>query len=150
MPAASEPWSGSVVASAVSGGRSPHSGREEPLLLLLAAELEDRSGEEPARGHERAEPAVAPRELLEDQAVGDEAVDPAAAIGLGEHVRGQPELGRLVHDLELRLDVGVVDRARDRPQLALGELVRERGEVALLVADAETDAGHGGASLLDN
>ena len=112
-------------------------------LLLLAAELEDRRGEEAARGHERPEPAVAPGELLEDQAVGDEAVDPAAAVGLGEHVRGQPERGRLVHDLELRLDVGVVDRARDGPQLPLRELVRERGEVALLVADAETDAGHG-------
>ena len=30
------------------------------------------------------------------------------------------------------------------PQLALGELVRERREIALLVADAETDAVHGG------
>ena len=57
---------------------------------------------------------------------------------------GQPERGRLVHDLDLRLDVGLVDGARDRPQLALGELVRERREIALLVADAETDAGHGG------
>jgi hypothetical protein len=52
-----------------------------------------------------------------------------------------------VHDLELGLDVGVVDGPCDRPQLTLGELVRERGEVALLVADAETVAGHGGASL---
>ena len=55
----------------------------------------------------------------------------------------RPERGGLVHDLELRLDVGVVDRAGDRAQLALGELVRERREIALLVADAETDAGHG-------
>ena len=75
---------------------------------------------------------------------------PAAAVGLGEHVRGQAERRGLVHDLELGLDVGVVDRAGDRPQLPLGELVRERGEIPLLVADAETDAGHGGASLLDN
>ena len=149
MPAASEPWSGSVVASAVSGGRSPHSGPSNRCLLLLAAELEDRVGEEAARGHERAEAAVAPRELLDDQAVGDEALDAAAAVGLGEHVRGQAELRRLVHDLELRLDVGLVDGARDRPQLPLGELVRERREIALLVADAETDAGHGGPRLAE-
>ena len=75
---------------------------------------------------------------------------PAAAVGLGEHVRGQAELGRLVHDLELGLDVRVVDRASDRPQLPLGELVRERSEVALLVADAETDAGHGEPRSSDN
>ena len=55
-----------------------------------------------------------------------------------------------MHDLELGLDVGVVDRACDRPQLALGELVRERREIALLVADAETDAGHGGPRISDN
>ena len=112
----------------MSGGRSPHSGESSRCLLLLAAELEDRGGEEAARGHERTEAAVAPGELLEDQAVGHEAVDAAAAVGLGEHVRGQAELGGLVHDLELRLDVGVVDGPRDRTQLALGELVRERGE----------------------
>ena len=144
MPAASEPWSGSVVASAVSGGRSPQSGRRKRSFCSSLPSSRIGAGEEPARGDERTEAPVAPRELLEDQAVGHQAVDPAAAVGLGEHVRGQPERGGLVHDLELRLDVGIVDRARDRAQLALGELVRERREVALLVADAETDAGHGG------
>jgi hypothetical protein len=124
----------------------PAQRREKARLLLLAADLEDRIGEEAARGDERAEAAVAPRELLDDQAIGDEALDPPAAIGLGKHVRSEPELGRLVHEPDLRLDVRLVHSARNRPQLALGKLMRKRYEIALLIADAETDTGHG-ASL---
>ncbi len=45
-----------------------------------------------------------------------------------------------MHDLDLRLDISLIHGPRNGPELLLGELVRKRGQIALLVTDAETDA----------
>ena len=60
-----------------------------------------------------------------------------------------PSSAALCTSLDLRLDVRLVHGARNGPQLALRELVRERREIALLVADAETDTGHGEPRLAE-
>ena len=60
-----------------------------------------------------------------------------------------PSSAALCTTLDLRLDVGLVHGARNRTQLSLGELVRERREITLLVADAETDTGHGEPRLAE-
>ena len=84
IEAASEPASGSVVASAVSGGRSPVERLEPAALLGLVAEHEHRLGEEAVRGDQVADAGAAVGELLLDDAAG-EAVGHAAAA---ERTRG--------------------------------------------------------------
>ena len=105
---------------------------EPAALLLLAAELEDRLGEEAAGGDEVADAGAAPAELLLDDAAGQAVRHAAAAVLLGEHERGQAEPGRLVPDLPGRLDVRLVDLGRDRPDLAIGELAADVPDLALL------------------
>ena len=60
----------------------------------------------------------------------DQAVDAATAVLLGQVVAGQPDLGRLADDRPREL-LGLVVLVRQRPHLALGELVRHRLQIAL-------------------
>ena len=77
IEAASEPLSGSVIASAVIGGSSPASGASQRCFCSSVPEGQDRVGEEAARGEQVADPGAAARELLlheaRRQAVGDAA-----------------------------------------------------------------------------
>ena len=133
IAAASEPTPGSVEASAVSGGRGPHSGRSQRSRCSGGADLEQGPGEEPGRRDQVADAGAAPVQLLLDDAAGEHVADAAAADLLGQHERGQADLGGACHHLERRDDVGLVDLGRDRADLGAGELARERLDLALLV-----------------
>ena len=78
---------------------------------------------------------VAPRELLEDEDVGEE-VRAGAAVLLGHADAHQPELGELAEDL-LREAVLAVPLGRVRLDLGRGELARERLDLPLLGAELE-------------
>jgi hypothetical protein len=112
-------------------------GLEPARLLLVAPKREDRLGEEAARRDQVADPGAAPAELLLDDARRQAVGQAAAAVLLGEHERRQPCLGRLVPDLPRHLGVGLVDRGRDRPDLALRELTADGLDLALLGAQLE-------------
>ena len=142
MDAASEPAPGSVVASAVIGGLSPAQRLDPAPLLLVVAELEHRLGEEAARGDQVADPGAAPAQLLLDDAAGEQVGHAAAAVLLGEHERGEAELGRLVPDLPRRLDVRLVDRQGDRADLVLRELAADRLDLPLLRRQLDDGSGH--------
>jgi hypothetical protein len=73
---------------------------------------------------------AAPGKLLDDRDGRDQAVDAATAVLLGQVVAGQPDLGRLADDRPREL-LGLVVLVRQRPHLALGEVVRHRLQVAL-------------------
>ena len=97
MPAASEPKSG--LGRRERGERRARTlaeRRQAAPLLLGAAEREHGRGEEPSRGDQRAEAAVAEAQLLLDHALGQAVVDAAAAELLRQHVGGQADLGRLL------------------------------------------------------
>ena len=106
--------------------------RQPALLLLLGARAQQRPHGEHRRADRRRQAGAAPGELLPDQARGDRG-DPAAAVLAGiacDVTRAPPpaeQLGRAVLPL--------VPLARDRPQLLLGEVVRE---VAQLRCSAES------------
>src|SRR5205085_11712423 len=108
--------------TAVLGGEP----RQPALALLLGAETEQRPDGEDRRLDRRGEAGAPPRELFRDQRRGDR-VDAAAAVLARDRVRGEPGAGRLREQLGRKL----LPR-RDRPELALGELVGERLQVALL------------------
>ncbi len=69
-------------------------------------------------------------------------VDTAAAVLAGHAVRRQPDLRRL-REQAGREVVARVPLLRDRAQLALGEVVRERLQLTLLVGERERDAAPG-------
>ena len=97
--------------------------RQPALLLLLGARTEQRPHGEHRRPDRRSQAGAAPRELLRDQARRHRR-DAAAAVLGRDRVRRQPERRRLREQLG-RAVLALVPLARDRAQLALGELVRQ-------------------------
>ena len=110
-------------------------------LLLLAPELDDRLREEAAGGDQVADPGAAAAELFLDDCAGEAVGQPAPAVLLREHERGQPERGRLVPDLPRRLHVRLVDLGGDRPDLPVGELPAHVADLALLGRQPERFVG---------
>ena len=138
IAAVSEPTPGSVEASAVSGGARLAQRRQPALLLLGRADLDQRPGEEPGRGDQVADAGAAPVQLLLHDAAGEHVPDAAAADLLGQHERRQPELGRLVHDVQRRSTMSrLVHLGGDRPDLGAGEIPGERLDLALLLGQVE-------------
>ena len=136
IAAASEPTPGSVDASAVSGGRGPHSGRSQRSRCSGVPTSSRGRAKKPADVIRLPMPAQPQLQLLLDDAAGEHVADAAAADLLGQHERGQPDLGRAGHHLERRDDVGLVDLGGDRADLGAGEVARKRLDLALLVAQA--------------
>ena len=110
--------------------------RHEAGLLLVRPEGHDREGRR-ARvdGHGHADTRVGARELLEHEHVRDE-VGPGAAELLGDAHAHQPDLseGReeLAREAVLPVPVG-----RVRPDLGIGDVARERLDLALLRGQGE-------------
>ena len=134
MPAASEPKSGSVVASEVSGGRGPsQSGVRQRRCCSALPSASTGPAKNPRRRDERAEAAVAVAQLLLDHALGEALVHAAAAELLRQHVGGQADLGRLLPQLPGHAAVvRLVDLGGDRTDLARGE---RRGRAPAARAD---------------
>ncbi len=118
--------------------------RGEPALLLLGrADLDERAGEEAGRGDQVADAGAAPVELLLHQAAGEHVLDASAADLLGQHERGEAELGRLVHDLDRAVRVALVDVRRNRADLGARKLTCERLDFTLLIGQLD----HGGGEF---
>src|SRR6266536_1968765 len=114
--------------------------RQPPLLLLLVAEGENRPRKEPALGDHERDRAVAPGELLEDQAALAQGLDAAAAVLDGKVIAGEPDLGGLVDELPREL-LRLVVVQRDRAQLLARELPRD--------GDQPVDTGRDGRHALN-
>ena len=137
MAAVSDPTPGSVEAER--GERRPRAAqRRQPLLLLVGrADLDHWAAEEAAGGDQVADPGAAPVQLLLHDAAGQHVANATAADLLGEHEGGEPDLGRLVDDVDRRVGVALVDVGRDRPDLGPRELARKRLDLALVVGQIE-------------
>ena len=119
---------------------SPGQRRNEALLLLVGAEAEDRQGDR-ARVHRDgdADPGVGPRELLQDEDVGEEVGARAAQLLRHAHPH-QPELAEPAEQLP-RKGVRAVPGGGVRLDLGPGELARERLDLALLGRELEVHRG---------
>ena len=113
--------------------------RQVAVALLVGAEAEQRPDGEHRRGDRGGEPGAAPGELLADQR-GRHGADPAAAVLGRDRERGEPDPRRLREQLRREV-LALVPLGRDRPQLPLGELVREPLQLPLLVGRLEADPG---------
>ena len=112
--------------------------RRQPLLLLLVGAGEQDRRRPECVGDERdRDPRTAPGELLADQdPVEDREAGPAELLrDVDVH---QAELVRL-RDHVRRVRLMLVVLGGDRADLLLGELVRQRAQVALLVGQGERD-----------
>jgi hypothetical protein len=67
--------------------------------LLVGPHPKDRAGEEAVARDRVRDRAVAPGELLPDQALRQDALDAAAAEGLGQVEAGEADLGGLAVDV---------------------------------------------------
>ena len=111
--------------------------RQVTVALLLRAGEQQRAKREHRRLDRGREPRTAPGQLLGDQRAG-EGPHAAPAVLLRNRVRRQTGLGGPLEQARGELVPGIA-LARDRAQLALGKLVRERLELALLVGQLEGD-----------
>src|SRR6185503_948812 len=114
--------------------------RTDPALaLLVGPHPQDRAREEAVARDRVRDRAVAPRELLPDQALRQDALDAAAAERVGQVETGEADLGGLAVDVPREL-LGLVVVRRDGTDLALGEVVREIDEVPFDLAHAAASA----------
>ncbi len=106
--------------------------RQPLLLLLLAAPLLDRAGDERGlHGDDGAGGGVGAADLLDDQAVAD-VVEAAAAVLLGDRRAEVADLAQLAGQLAVEAG-GAVVVAHPRGDLLVGEFARRFGDQALLV-----------------
>ena len=110
----------------------PRQWLDPATLLLLVSEHEDRLGREAVRRDQIPDPGAAEAELLLYERLREQIGEAAAADVLGQHERRQPERCRPIPDLPRHLDVCLVDRLRDRSDLAKSEVAAERLDLALL------------------
>src|SRR6266508_2676402 len=121
--------------------------RERPLLaceqrqvagpLRVGPEPQQRPDREHRRLDRRGEPGAAPRQLLGDQRARHRAGTATAVLG-GNGVGRQPRARGLLEQAG-RVLLALVPLRRDRPQLALRELVGEPLQLALLGRRLERD-----------
>ena len=123
------------------GRERPVLGREErevALALFLCPGVEERPDREHRRGQRPSETRAAPGQLLRDQRRGQRAHAPAAVLlgnRVGRQAGARGPLEQAVREIRTRVALG-----RDRPQLAVGEVVRKVAELALLIRQLERDA----------
>ena len=116
--------------------------RHEARALLLGAEREDRQRRGArVHGDRDADSGVAARELLQHEDVREE-VGAGAAVLLGHADAHQSELAELREELG-REAVLAVPGGRVGNDLRLGDLARERLDLALVLAEREVHRGGG-------
>ena len=138
IDAASDPAAGSVVASAANTGRGPHSGGTQrrfcsslPSAMIVWAKKPPEQS--------RLASASSPHDSSSDtrHAVKTSSMPPPP-YSAGSREARQPELGRPVQQRRrVGMVVVVVEGARDRAQLALGEVVADLDQCLLLVGEVE-------------
>ena len=141
IAAVSEPTPGSVEASAVSGGRWPHSGASQRCRCSGVPTSISGRAKKPAEVIRLPMPAQPQFSSSWTMQPVSTSLDPAAADLLGQHERGQADVGRLVHDVERQYDVRLVHLGGDRTDLGARELAGELLDLALLLG-----SDHGGGS----
>ena len=112
-------------------GRHP---RQVALLLLLGAVLEDQVGHDEVRVDDAAHRHPAPRDLLDDQGVGEQRL-PEPAVLLGDHQAEDPHLLHALDDVG-RVLVLVLELGRHRDDLLVDELAHELDQLVLLLGEA--------------
>ena len=124
------------VATVVLAGRQP---RQEPLLLLVGAEVLDEVRDQEVGVDHPGDRHPAAGDLLEDARVGLHVQTRAAPL----LVDGEAEEAQLLHLPDDLLGVGVVvlEVVGDGDDLAIDEVAHQRDDVALLGGEAVVDGG---------
>ena len=135
IDAASDPDSGSVVASEVITRLGSGQRGQPALLLFLGAQHHDGVGEEAVGAHQVSDARIAPAQLLLHQALGEDVGEATAAELLGDHEVGDADGGRLCEDVHRGHHVGLVDLAGPGPDLLGREVVAQFDDLALLVGE---------------
>jgi hypothetical protein len=135
--AASEPKSGSVVASAVIGGRSPASGRSQRSCCSSVPSASTGSAKKPLEVIRLPIPAQPWQSSSWTRQPVNASVSPPPPQRLGQHERRQPDRRGLVPRLPGRPDVGLVDLRRDRTDLARGEVAAHALDLLLLIGESD-------------
>jgi len=126
-----QPGLGHRERSADLAGRHPG---QVALLLLLGAVLEDQVGDDEVRVDDAADRHPAPRDLLDDERVGEQRLAQAAVL-LRDHQAEDPHLLHALDDVR-RVLVAVLELGGDGQDLLLDELAHQLDELVLFLGEA--------------
>ena len=135
MEAASEPLSGSVVASAVSGGSGAHSGATQRSACSGVPSASTGSAKKPLEVSRLPIPAQPWESSSCTRQPVRQSVRPPPPSASGSMNEVSPSSAAAAHSSAGCSRVGLVDRQRDRPDLARGELAAHALDLALLVRE---------------